>query len=92
MNIMLIIAGLVSTTLLAIVSCVAVFVEFLKSQNQNLAKRFGETFGNILPLSRAISLPHKNISLEITYTILSDIFIFVRNFEYCGKILERFNL
>jgi len=36
---------------------------------------FWQTFGNISPLSWAISLPNQKISSEITYTMLSGIFI-----------------
>jgi len=53
----------------------------LKKFPQYFALSFVKTFGNILPPSWAISLPHKKINWEITYTMLCDIFIFVTKIE-----------
>jgi len=59
----------------------------LTKYSQNFAQTFGESFGNISPPTWAISLPTKKVSSEITYTMLSNIFVNVLKLEFLPKCL-----
>jgi len=48
---------------------------------QNFAKTLGEALGNILPPPWKMSMPQRNSSWEITYSMLSNIFIFDNIFK-----------